>query len=158
MVMEDKRKIIFELDAVLGRIRRFWANPTLRRRLLEGMEYSIDPSMYAFLRAVESADSALPGITEIAAVLQVNPSAVSRLADQAADEGYIARVNDDNDRRRVGVQLTGQGQDLLRRATLVRLELWQEFFEEWSPEAVDTLIESLRRLDETLASYSDRWS
>jgi DNA-binding MarR family transcriptional regulator len=67
------------------------------------------------------------GTAELAAVLAVTPSTVTRLCDRLVRKGLIRRHRQAGDRRAVRIALTGAGRDLVaevtrrRRAELARL-------------------------------------
>ncbi|MDI1462583.1 MarR family winged helix-turn-helix transcriptional regulator [Catellatospora sp. KI3] len=54
---------------------------------------------------------------DLCARLGVDPSDMAKVIDQLADGGHIARTRDDADRRRVLIDLTGPGRELLAELT-----------------------------------------
>ena len=55
------------------------------------------------------------GIRELAARERVSPPAMTKHVDRLERDGLVERTQSEDDRRRVGIRLTDEGQRLLRR-------------------------------------------
>ena len=92
-----------------------------------------------------------PGMTlrGLAEVEAISAPALSGHVDRLEDAGLIRRVRSDVDRRRVGLELTANGERLLRSIRERRTAWLAEQLEALGPEAlgaVEAAIEPLRRL------------
>ncbi len=143
------------LDFALGRLRRVWESPALRRRFTDRMGASVEPGLVRTLRTVELADDEC-GVTDVAALLKVDASTASRLVEQAVCAGYLVRSACATDRRRCVLAVTDTGAELLGRALHVREELLAELTEGWSDTDVDSLAELLCRLADRLVEMETR--
>lgn len=68
--------------------------------------------------------------TELAGAAMLTSGAMTNRIDRLETEGLVKRVKDDNDRRRVLVQLTPGGLQLVERATEARFEAAMEALSE----------------------------
>ncbi|WP_151082961.1 MarR family winged helix-turn-helix transcriptional regulator [Nocardioides cynanchi] len=85
--------------------------------------HGVSHIQHQFLLAVRgSASVGGPTIGEVAEALLVKPHTAGELADRLSELGYVVRMRDDLDHRRVRLRLTGEGNDLLRSLTAVHLE------------------------------------
>jgi DNA-binding MarR family transcriptional regulator len=92
-----------------------------------------------------------PGLSlaELAAEEGISPPALSGHVDRLEDAGFIERVRSTEDRRRVGLRLTGEGGRLLRRVRARRTTWLAEHLRALEPtelEAVEKAIPALQRL------------
>jgi DNA-binding MarR family transcriptional regulator len=86
-------------------------------------EHGLSHAQHQLLLAVRgSAGEGGPTVGEVAAALLVKPHTAGELADRLRVLGYVERVRDVADHRRVRLRLTPAGEDLLRRLTAVHLE------------------------------------
>lgn len=132
------------LDAALGRLRRMWESPALRRRFLERLGEPVEAATIRTLRAIEYTRE--PGVREVAERLGVDASTASRLVEQAVRTGYIDRTPSATDGRRCVLSLTSAGVALLERATTVRTELIAEWVAGWPERDVTALAGLVERL------------
>ena len=63
-----------------------------------------------------------PSIGEVADALLVKPHTAGELVDRLAAAGYVSRVRDADDHRRVHLRLTDEGERVLTDLTAVHLE------------------------------------
>ncbi len=140
------------LDAALGRLRRLWDCPELRRRFRERVGRPVEPAMIRTLRVIEHAQDHEPGVGDVATALAVDASTASRLVDAAVAAGYVSRQTSPRDRRRSVLRLTADGAALLAEATTVRTALLAELIAGWPPEDVAMLAALLERLAGTVPS------
>jgi DNA-binding MarR family transcriptional regulator len=89
------------------------------------------------------------GVRELAARERVTPPALTKHVDRLERDGLVARTPSPEDRRRVGLTLTDEGQRVLRRVRSRRTAWLASRLNELDPEelaAVDAAIEPLLRL------------
>ena len=78
---------------------------------------------YEVLRLVSfSREGRLP-LSIIGQRLMVHPTSVTNAIDRLTDSGFVARIPDDADRRRVYASLTADGKRVLRRATKALMDI-----------------------------------
>jgi DNA-binding MarR family transcriptional regulator len=92
-----------------------------------------------------------PGLSlaELAAEEDISPPALSGNVDRLEAAGLVERVRSSDDRRRIGLRLTEEGSQLLRRVRARRTTWLAERLATLTPEeleAVDGALPSLRRL------------
>jgi DNA-binding MarR family transcriptional regulator len=92
-----------------------------------------------------------PGLSlrELAAEERISAPALSGHVDRLEKAGLLARVRSDEDRRRVGIQLTEEGAVVLRKVRARRTTWLAERLKVLEPQelaAVEAAIEPLRRL------------
>jgi DNA-binding MarR family transcriptional regulator len=84
--------------------------------------------------------------SELAAVLHLDKSTVSRQIDAAARLGLVERAPDPDDARAVTVQLTDAARERLNALRTVRLERWRAALAEWAPGDITELTRLLGQL------------
>jgi DNA-binding MarR family transcriptional regulator len=92
-----------------------------------------------------------PGLSlaELAAEEGISPPALSGYVDRLERAGLLERVRSSEDRRRVGLRLTDEGAQLLRRVRARRTTWLAERMRSLEPEqleAIETALPSLQRL------------
>jgi DNA-binding MarR family transcriptional regulator len=86
-------------------------------------EHGLSHVQHQLLLAVRgSASEGGPTVGEVAESLLVKSHTAGELADRLRVLGYVERVRDTEDHRRVRLRLTDAGDDVLRRLTAVHLE------------------------------------
>lgn len=86
-------------------------------------EHGLSHVQHQLMLAVRgSASPAGPTVGEVADALLVKPHTAGELADRLRALGFVERVRDTEDHRRVHLRLTEAGEDVLRRLTAVHLE------------------------------------
>src|SRR3954466_15870956 len=101
----DTLAVADRLRPVLLRVGR-----ELRR---EAREVGVSPEQVSLLVAIKYAPGI--GVRELAARERVSPPAMSNHVDRLERDGLAARTPSPDDRRRVGLTLTDEGQRVLRR-------------------------------------------
>jgi DNA-binding MarR family transcriptional regulator len=101
----DTMNLAEALRPVLLRVGR-----ELRR---EAREVGVSPEQVSLLVAIKYSPGI--GVRELAARERVSPPALSNRVDRLEQDGLVARTPSDDDRRRVGLTLTDEGQRVLRR-------------------------------------------
>ncbi|PYI53751.1 MarR family winged helix-turn-helix transcriptional regulator [Paenibacillus flagellatus] len=85
-------------------------------------------------------------VTALADQMEVKPSAITVMIDRLVAQGFVAREHDAKDRRVVLVQLTSQGQEVLKQLEQKRKEIVGRYFDRLEPEEVDELIRILEKM------------
>jgi DNA-binding MarR family transcriptional regulator len=86
-------------------------------------EHGLTHAQHQLLLAVRgSATVGGPSIGEVAEALLVRPHTAGELVDRMAVAGFLERVTDERDHRRVQLRLTAMGEGVLRELTSVHLE------------------------------------
>jgi len=119
---------ITALDAAVTRFRRTLALPEVRAFIEGRLDPDVDQAHYRILRAVELASLEAPqetGVCEIAELVDLEVSTVSRHLDKITDAGLVTREWSDVDARRRVVCLTERGRQCLQDMTAARTDLWE---------------------------------
>jgi DNA-binding MarR family transcriptional regulator len=113
----------------------------------EAREVGISPEQVSLLVALKYSPGI--GINELAARERISAPAMSNHVDRLERGGLLTRTPSANDRRRVGLTLTGEGKRVLRRVRSRRTAWLASRLGALSPEelaAVKAAIEPLSRL------------
>ena len=113
----------------------------------EARAVGVSPEQVSLLVAIKYAPGI--GLRELAARERVSPPAMTKHVDRLERDGLVARTPSVDDRRRVGVSLTEEGQRLLRRVRSRRTAWLAQRLQGLSAEelaAVEAAVEPLRRL------------
>jgi DNA-binding MarR family transcriptional regulator len=135
----DTAAIADRLRPVLLRVGR-----ELRR---EARAVGISPAQVSLLVAIKY-DPGI-GVRELAALERVSPPAMSKHVDHLERDGLVQRTPSADDRRRVGLTLTDEGQRVLRRVRSRRTAWLASRLGKLSPTelaAVEAAIEPLSQL------------
>ena len=135
----DTAAIADRLRPVLLRVGR-----ELRR---EARAVGISPEQVSLLVAIKYEPGI--GIRELAAHERVSPPAMSKHVDRLERDGLVQRTPSADDRRRVGLTLTEEGQRMLRRVRSRRTAWLASRLGKLSPSelaAVEAAVEPLSRL------------
>ncbi|HST40897.1 MAG TPA: MarR family transcriptional regulator [Conexibacter sp.] len=90
-------------------------------------------------------------LTDLVAQTQISKQAISPLVRELEEQGLVRRTPDPGDRRRLRIQLTEQGDGVLRAA----VQCWQEIAEGFVDLVGETAFASLKQtFVEYLAAYS----
>jgi DNA-binding MarR family transcriptional regulator len=120
----------------------------------EAREVGVSPAQVSLLVAIKYAPGV--GVGELAARERVSAAAMSKHVDRLERAGLAARRPSEDDRRRVGLRLTDEGQRVLRRVRSRRTAWLASRLGGLTPDelaAVEAAIEPLSRLlheDESL--------
>lgn len=90
-------------------------------------------------------------VKDIAELLALDHSTVSRLIGEIEAKGLVRRGTDPKDRRRTTVTLTELGQHVVHDSAAISREMARVLFADWTREEVDELIRSMTRLADTLS-------
>jgi DNA-binding MarR family transcriptional regulator len=122
--------------AVTDRLQR-----ELEARRIDGMR----PSYGFVIRAVHAER---PTVNRLAELLEVTKQSASKLADDMIRAGFLTRVPDEEDRRRVRLELTDRGAAVRRSALRTSERLEDELAAAAGPRAVPALRRALLALIE----------
>lgn len=113
----------------------------------EARAVGISPEQVALLVGIKYAPGI--GVRELATRERVSAPAMSKHVDRLEREGLVVRTPSVDDRRRVGLSLTDEGQRVLRRVRSRRTAWLASRLGELTPEernAIEAAIEPLSRL------------
>jgi DNA-binding MarR family transcriptional regulator len=113
----------------------------------EARAVGVSPEQVSLLVAIKYAPGI--GLRELAARERVSPPAMTKHVDRLERGGLVTRTPSADDRRRVGVSLTDEGQRVLRRVRSRRTAWLAQRLRGLSPAelaAVEAAVEPLRRL------------
>ena len=98
----------------------------------------LEPQQHQLLLALKGLPEGRSAtVGELAERLQIQHHSTVELINRMAERGLIERSRDENDQRRVNISLTGNGDEVLRRLSL----LHQEELRTTGPALVRTLME-----------------
>lgn len=113
----------------------------------ESRALGVSPEQVSLLVAIKYAPGI--GIRDLATRERVSPPAMTKHVDRLERDGLVARTPSVDDRRRVGVSLTADGDRLLRRVRSRRTAWLAQRLSGLTPEelaAVEASVEPLRKL------------
>jgi DNA-binding MarR family transcriptional regulator len=104
---------------------------------------------YEVLRLVSFSRAGRLPLSMIGQRLMVHPTSVTNAIDRLTDSGFVERIPDDEDRRRVYASLTTEGKRVLRRATkaLMDIDFGLGVLGAAERESLFTVLRSVRRAD-----------
>jgi MarR family transcriptional regulator, negative regulator of the multidrug operon emrRAB len=88
--------------------------------------------------------------TDICAKTAQSPANMSRLTDALVSRGLITRISSLNDRRKMVLRITEQGESVVRDLLPTLIVPLREVFQDWSDEEQLALVDTLGRLGTTL--------
>lgn len=151
----------WELEEKLGALfRAVRLGPTverLRRHILQGGERSIEPGQFRALDAV-AAHGPCP-VRELAIVMDIEPSTVTRATSRLETAGWVAKRRGELDQREVLIELTPAGLELHQFFVDRAFETYREIFQVFSPDEhvllADLLERMLKATEHALAPHYD---
>ncbi|GEM_PF-1449060 len=127
----------------------------LRRHILQGGERSIEPGQFRALDAV-AGHGPCP-VRELAIVMDVEPSTVTRATGRLETAGWVAKRKGDHDAREVLIELTPAGAEFHAYFVDRAYETYEEIFQVFTPEEhvllADLLERMLKSTEHTLAPH-----
>lgn len=110
---------------------RFALRTFLRFSEQSARNAGLTPAQHQLLLAVKGFPTGEPpALTDVADMLQLKLHSAGELVDRAVANGLVARLEDPEDRRRVLVQLTPDGEDHLRELTVLHHDELRRFKQE----------------------------
>ena len=119
------------------------------RQRLPGEE--LEFSLIALLKALAHRGALRP--TDLAGVLDLDASTVSRHVRTLEERGLVARTTDPDDGRATRLALTDEGRERLEAGAARRRALVAELLEDWSAEDRETLRRLLTRLADDVLEH-----
>jgi DNA-binding MarR family transcriptional regulator len=130
-------------DQVLVSLRRIIRATDLHSRKL-GKETGLTTPQLVVMRAIRQRDT--PVASEIARAVSLSQATVTNILNRLESHGLISRTRSEQDKRRVNVSLTPQGNDLLESAPQPLQESFIERFGALEIWEQHLLVASLERL------------
>jgi DNA-binding MarR family transcriptional regulator len=115
--------------------------------------YDVSVSQYYALKAVSDAGALT--VNELAALLYLDKSTVSRIANGLVEQGYWARERDPADGRVVRLEVTDEGRGLCARIAHDLAREYAELLADLDPEVRSAISQVVRRLGHSFASRVD---
>jgi DNA-binding MarR family transcriptional regulator len=140
--VEARNDEVTELEAAISDTWS-WARATARDAA-QALDPRLDVTAYPLVSLIGWRGAMRP--SELAAVLHLDKSTVSRQIDAAARLGLVGRAPDPDDARAVTVQLTDAARERLNALRTVRLERWRAALAEWAPGDITELTRLLGQL------------
>ncbi len=141
------------IERALVRIRRSQARRTLGRQASGLPADAADLNVVSALDAVDEGPAAPRQEVTVGLVaerLAIDPSRASRIVAAAVQAGYLRRVASQADGRRIHLELTHAGQQLIDSVRQYRQEHFAKLLHDWTSHDRDELARLLAKLAETL--------
>ena len=103
-------------------------------------------ALRAFILGLIARETVHPG--DLAQALDFSPSAVSHLLRELEDQDLLRRIHDTDDRRKVRLEITPHGNDLLDQVRQARLQMGVEKLAVLSDEEAQTLVRLVKKFME----------
>jgi DNA-binding MarR family transcriptional regulator len=149
--------LVDALDRSIRRLRRVMLRPIAAQVPVPSLGRQLDVAKIFACDAVAELSTLQTAVTvkDVAALLDLEHSTVSRLLTEAETEGLLVRAPDPQDRRRTTVSLTDLGRAVVVDATQMTRFTTRLLLAEWSHNDVVDLQQQLGRLADTVATRLD---
>lgn len=149
----EKENGVVEAEQALTRLMRQAARPILWRRLAVASGVSLDRVEYSTLvRIEEAAAKGATRLTDLADLMAVDISTVSRQVRSLEQAGLVRRSCDAQDQRASRLHLTEGGQDTLNRTRLASQDAMRELLSSWTPDERSIFATLMSRLVDNIAN------
>ncbi len=138
------------VEHALSRFVRQATRPALGKWLHAAGGVSLDVAEYATLFRIDESEPIRP--TELADILGIDLSAVSRQVRDLVASNLVERTRDVSDQRACQLRLTDDGRALLGRVRFARQEALRRLLDGWSPSDQETLARLVGRLADEMAT------
>jgi DNA-binding MarR family transcriptional regulator len=121
----------------------------------EALGHSVDHALLGVVDAVDEGPIAEGQEVTVGMVgerLGADPSRASRMVAEAVRAGYVVRVASQADGRRIHLELTEAGRDLIRAVRQVRQAFFERLLKDWPERDHKELTRLLTRFSEALAT------
>jgi DNA-binding MarR family transcriptional regulator len=150
--------LVDTLDRALRRLRKSMIRPPQGLVPVPALGRQLD---VAKIFACDAVAELAPGhpvvsVKDVAAMLDLEHSTVSRLLGEMEDDGLVTRGSDPADRRRTTIALTGLGRAVVADATTMTRFFTRLMLSDWPREDVEELTRLMGRLAETVHSKLDQ--
>ncbi|MBE3570894.1 MAG: MarR family transcriptional regulator [Bacillales bacterium] len=85
--------------------------------------------------------------SDISKTIEVSASHITAITDSLVEKGFITRKRSDIDRRRVELEITEKGKEMLKFAAGLKSEYFQKKFSHFTNEELETFIQLLKKLN-----------
>ena len=136
------------VEHALTRFLRQATRPAVGRWLTTVGGVTMDRAVYAALARIDETEPIRP--TELAEILGIDLSAVSRQVRDLVQASLVERTPDATDQRACRLRLTDDGRALLGRVRQARQEAFRELLDGWSDSDQRTLARLVARLADTM--------
>jgi hypothetical protein len=149
-------EVLTRLDRSLIALRQVIARPVSAELPIPSLGRSVEFAKVVACEAIAglNASKQRPTVKAVAAVLHIDHSTMSRVLADAEADGLLARTQDPNDRRRTLVELTTDGQSLVRDGQMLRVWFMARVLSDWDPADVEQLTSYFER---AVATFEDRF-
>ncbi|WP_369249747.1 MarR family winged helix-turn-helix transcriptional regulator [Streptomyces sp. R41] len=144
---------IAEIEGALNRISYLTGRVRQHDRLMALAGVQLDRAGVALLRQI--ADSEPMRLGELANLLAVEASHVTRQVQQLQKSGYVTRVPDPDDRRAQRIQITPTGQEVINRVREASCRGMEVALKAWSPQELRQLATLFHRMVDDFYSAED---
>src|SRR6476646_7306479 len=128
---------VAEIDRSLNRIAHLAHHARQQGRLRELAGVPLDRAAVVLLRQIADSEPLRPG--ELANLLAVEASHITRQAQRLERAGYVTRVPDPDDRRAQRIRLTAAGEDAVVRIREVSCRAMRMALAGWSAQDLERL-------------------
>ncbi|MCX4402266.1 MarR family transcriptional regulator [Streptomyces sp. NBC_01764] len=146
-------KDVAEIERALTRISYLTSRVRQHERLMALAGLPLDRAAVALLRQVADSGSLRP--SELANLLSVEASHVTRQVQQLEKAGHLTRVPDPNDRRAQRIELTPAGRDAVDRVREASCRGMTVALADWSPEELRQLATLCHRLADDFYEHAE---
>jgi len=143
---------VAEIDRNLNRIAHLANHARQHGRLRELAEVPLERSAVALLRQIADSEPLRPG--ELANILAVEASHITRQVQRLQGAGYVTRIPDPDDRRAQRIRLTAAGEDAVLRIREVSCRTMRMALGDWTPQELRRLAAFVDRMVDDLLSYA----
>jgi len=149
--------LVDTLDRAFRRLRKSMIRPPQGLVPVPALGRQLDVAKIFACDAVAelAAAHAVVTVKDVAAMLDLEHSTVSRLLGEMADDGLVTRGSDTVDRRRTTIALTDLGRAVVADATTMTRFFTRLMLSDWPREDVEDLTRLMGRLAETVHSKLD---
>ena len=149
--------LVDTLDRALRRLRKSMIRPPQGLVPVPALGRQLDVAkIFACDAVAELAGShAVVTVKDVAAMLDLEHSTVSRLLGEMSDDGLVTRGSDTVDRRRTTIALTDLGRAVVADATTMTRFFTRLMLSDWPRQDVEDLTRLMGRLAETVHSKLD---
>jgi DNA-binding MarR family transcriptional regulator len=144
---------VAEIERALTRISYLTSRVRQHERLMALAGLPLDRAAVALLRQVADSGSLRP--SELANLLSVEASHVTRQVQQLEKAGHLTRVPDPNDRRAQRIELTPAGRDAVDRVREASCRGMTVALADWSPEELRQLATLCHRLADDFYEHAE---
>ncbi|KAA2254480.1 winged helix-turn-helix transcriptional regulator [Solihabitans fulvus] len=153
---EDPRRTLAAVERSMIQLRRNMARRTLGRQVARESGQAVDLSLAGVVDAIdEGPEREGQEITVglVADRMGVDPSRASRLVAAAIEAGYARRVASQVDGRRIQLELTPAGHDMVTASHRHRQDLYERLMRGWSEQDRGTFALLLNRFTDAMAEF-----